>query len=363
MSIPSFDDLMNSSVNSKVGSDGQAVAAKVMKSDYRKMVALGNVTSYSVQQTFHACPRKFQIAKLRADLQPEQERMNNVTFAFGHAVGAGVATFDATQSMDQAIWSAFLAWDMDLLDVETKRDKETGKHFAGALWALFSWREFSNRETDLADYESVNIEATIAVDFEDGHFYVGHIDQLLRNKETGTYRVKENKTTALVNIDPAMYSNSDQGLSYAVVVDMLGGNEYEVMYTVYSANTQEWQQFSFVKSASKKAEWLQDQLLMHQTVDAYAELNFFPKRGNACMGYMRRCSEYETCDLSQVRTYGKRFDELKKATSLDDIRAIEHVDYATTLTEIAHRQRKQIQEKSQTSSPTRVEITQTFEEM
>ena len=353
----SFDDLMNSDVSSKTANGGQVVAAKVMKADYQKMVALGNVTSYSVQQTFHACPRKFQITKLRADLQPDRERMNNVTFAFGHAVGAGVATYDATQSMDQAIWSAFLAWDMDLLDVEIKHNKETGKHFAGALWALFSWREFSNRETDLIDYESVNIEATIAVDFEDGHFYVGHIDQLLRNKHTGSYRVKENKTTALVNIDPAMYSNSDQALSYAVVVDMLGGNEYEVMYTVYSANTQEWQQFSFVKSASKKAEWLQDQLLLHQTIDAYQELNFFPKRGTACMGYMRRCAEYETCDLSQVKTFGKTFGDLRKATSLDDIRAIEHVDYATTLSEIVARQREQ----AGLSTPR--ESTQTFEEM
>jgi hypothetical protein len=271
------------------------------------------------------------------------ERVSSPTFAFGHAVGAGVATYDKTLDLRQAIWAAFLAWDIDLLVEELKGTRKTGKSFYEAIWALYAWREFHKEQTTLSEYEVINIEANITVDFEDGHFYVGHIDELLRHKETGQFLVKENKTTGLTNVDPALYSNSDQALSYAIPVDMLGGTEYGVLYTVYSSGKQEWQQFTFIKSANKKAEWIQDQLLQHQQLEAWEELNFFPKRGSACMNFMRRCEYYETCDLSSTTVFGKRFDELETGC-INKIRAIEPVDYFTTLTEIVNRQKEKLNE-------------------
>jgi hypothetical protein len=321
---------------------GFGAAAKVLKTNYDTLTSHRNLTTYSTSDIFHSCPRKFAIKKMQA-ATGTTERINSPTFAFGHAVGAGVAVYDETQNLRSAIWEAFRAWDLDLLESERKQGKRNGKSFWEAVWALYEYEQFYN-EYGFADWESVKIEATVAIDFEDGHFYSGHIDEVLRHRETGRYRVKENKTTGFSNIDPALYSNSDQALSYAIVVDMLGGTEYDVLYTVYSATEQRWTSFEFVKQAYKKAEWIQDQLLMHQQIDGYQEVKFFPKRGRSCFNFMRRCEYYENCDLSFKHVFGMEYSELPAIRSLADIEAIEHIDFATTLTEIVSRQKEKLNE-------------------
>ena len=334
-----FDLIMDTSVTDN--SPGVA-AIKPFSETYQELQSYGNLSSYSMDSVFNACPRKFAIKKMQGAARTTS-RMNSPTFAFGHSVGAGVATYDKTQDLRAAIWDAFLAWDIDLLEVETnKSGKPTGKSFHEAVWALYNYQTFHATETNLSEYDTVKVEATLAVDFEDGHYYVGHIDELLVNRNTGEYLVKENKTTGLVSIDPCMYSNSDQALSYAVVVDMLGASSYGVLYTIYSSARQEWVQFSFIKAANAKAEWLQDQLLVHQQRDDYSNLDFFPKRGASCFSYMRRCEFYGSCELSLQTVYGKDFKELPKITCIADLEDIETIDYATTLTDITNRQRQKL---------------------
>jgi len=328
-----FDDVLNTSLDS---------ASKVLRPNYAKLTAHKNLTSYSTQDLFHSCPRKFAIKKLQSD-SGNHKSENSVTFSFGHAVGAGVALYDATQDLRAAIWEAFRAWDMDLLDTEYKPGKKRGKSFWEAIWALYKYAEFY-QEIGLDQYESVKIEANVAIDFEDGHYYSGHIDEILRHRVSGQYLVKENKTTGITSIDPAMYANSDQALSYAVVVDMLGGTNYEVLYTVYSSSGQEWSHYHFVKQGHKKGEWIQDQLLLHQQIESYQELNFFPKRGRSCMNFMRRCEYFETCDLGTDTVFNKKFSELPAIKSFADIQSIESLDFAITLTDIINRQKEKLNE-------------------
>jgi hypothetical protein len=143
-----------------------------------------------------------------------------------------------------------------------------------------------------------------------------------------------------------VYSNSDQALSYSVVVDANGGgSEYAVLYTIYSATEQRWTYFEFIKQTYKKADWLQDQLLINQTVDNYAELCFFPKRGHSCFAFMKPCEYYETCDISFASAFGMEYQELPKIKSIDDIAAIEKVDYRAKLSDIVARQQAVIEEK------------------
>lgn len=312
---------------------------------YAHMQSHGNVRSYSTTNTFHACPREFALGKLR-NATGNSNRETNVTFAFGHSVGAGVATYDETQDLDKAIWSAFLSWDVELLAEEVKtrggREYKTGKSFAEAIWALEHYAQFHQTETDLPDYEVVKNEATIAIDFEDGHFYTGHIDTLMRNRYTGKYRVKENKTTSFAAVDPALYGNSDQALSYSVVIDMLGGSDYSVLYTIYSTSEKRWIQFEFVKNALHKSEWLQDQLLINQNIDSYKQLNFFPKRGANCIRFMRRCKEYETCGLDFASQFGINYSELPAAQNLEALDSIEKIDYSYKLSDIINTQKSSL---------------------
>lgn len=320
---------------------GTKVVNLVKKDNYSRLVAHRNLTTYSTNDVLHACPRKWALKKMQAEAGTA-ERINSPTFAFGHAVGAGVAVYDQSQDIREAIWAAFLAWDIDLLEEEFKNDRRTGKSFYEAVWALYTYRTFHEEETNLRDYEVCNIEATIAVDFEDGYFYSGHIDELLRHRDTGRFLVKENKTTGFKNIDPALYGNSDQALSYSVVIDMLGGTEYEVLYTIYSASDQRWVQMPFPKTVSMRAEWLQDQLLMHQQIDSYMETGLFPKRGRSCFQFMRRCELYQTCDLQISTVFGKEFRDLPTIQSFEQLGELEHVDFRTTLTEIIERQRRKL---------------------
>lgn len=315
---------------------------KIQRNNYHELIKHGNLRTYSTSEHFHSCPRYYERMKLDANAGAT-ERVNSTTFAFGHAVGAGVAEYDRTQSRSDAIWAAFLAWDIDLLAENRKVAGKGGESFYEAVWALYAYEHWYE-QSFLPAYEQVEIEATIAVDFEDGHFYSGHIDELFRRRDNGMYVVKENKTDGSHSIDPAKYSNSDQALSYAVVIDMLGATDYAVLYTVYSKAEQEWKDFEFVKHGNTKAEWIQDQLLINQQLDHYTELNFFPKRGANCIKYGRRCPYYERCDLNTQQVYGHTYAELPRITSVADIDAIEHVNYSTTLSALVQRQKDKLHE-------------------
>ncbi len=335
-----FDD-MQALLSASLDTVGTSVV-KVQRSNYHELVKHGNLRTYSTSEHFHSCPRYYERMKLDAN-NGQTERINSTTFAFGHAVGAGVAEYDRTQNLEAAIWAAFLAWDVDLLAETRKVGGKGGESFFEAVWALYAYEHWYE-QSFLTSYEQVAIEATVAVDFEDGHFYSGHVDELFRNRMTGMYVVKENKTDGSASIDPAKYSNSDQALSYAIVIDMLGASDYAVLYTVYSKPDQEWRDYEFVKHGNAKAEWVQDQLLINQQIDHYRELNFFPKRGANCIKYGRRCQYYERCDLNTQQVYGETYADLPRIKSIADLDAIEHVDYATTLSAIVARQSEKLHE-------------------
>jgi hypothetical protein len=337
MDIPneSNDSILNELLGSAI-STGSSTANLVRKDDYSRLVAFRNVTSFSMEATLHACPRKFQLLKLGADCNDAVEREGNPDFAFGHAVGAGVATFDRTHDLNSAIWSAFLAWNLDLFASKERKDNrpDPKKSFHHAVWALYLYKEFYFSESDLAEYEVVREEATIAVDFENGYFYVGHIDELLKHRDTGYFKVKENKTTVYGTVDPALYSNSDQGLSYSLVIDSVGASEYSVVYCIYSATEQRWMTMEFTKTALQKVEWLQDHAMIYSTIDMYSDADFFPKRGANCISFGRRCEYYETCDFDTKQVFGKRFGELESAESFASLEAIKPFDFKFKWSEI-----------------------------
>jgi hypothetical protein len=331
-------DLLASEVSST------KVAESVRKDDYSRLVAFGNVTSFSMEQVLHACARKFQLLKLQADAIEDVERESNTTFAFGHSVGAGVAQFDATENLKSAIFAAFLAWDIDLFEEQERKPNRPNpnKSFHHAVWALYVYEQFVKDETDFSDYQVVKQEATIAVDFENGYYYVGHIDELLQHKSTGHYKVKENKTTVYATVDPALYSNSDQALSYALVIDSVGASEYDVVYCIYSTTEQRWLLMEFTKSALQKAEWLQDHTMLHSTIGMYSDANFFPKRGRSCIEFGRRCEHYETCDFNSDQVYGMRYSDLPIVESFADLEAIKPFDFKFSWSDLVNAQKEKL---------------------
>ena len=359
----SIDSLLSSTLGAQPESNydsGISAATGVIKTDYAKLYAFRNVISYSMEGVLDACPREFQIAKLESNSSEGRPRTNNVTFAFGHAVGAGVAVYDKTQDLKQAIFAAFLAWDIDLLaeDRGKSAQYDPKKSFAFAIYALQKYATWYE-EYGLGAYEVVDLEATVVVDLQTGdaesgqptQFHTGHADELLRHKVSRKLRVKENKTTAMRSVDPAMYANSNQTIGYSIIVSQFGDTDYEVLYTVYSSTEQRWLEFEFHKSALTQVEWLKAETLQADQIQVYAESDFFPKRGSSCIRYGRQCQHFGTCDMNLAKQFGERFADLPVAT-LDALNQIEPFKYHTTKAEVVQSLRRQLagQQKATTGA-------------
>lgn len=287
------------------GNNIAALAGETTDKEYATLHRHKNVLSYSILQGLHSCSRRFLLEKLQANSRADAgiDRTPNIDFVYGHAVGAGAQAFLATNNLESALYATFISWygDWELghEDYNAKKKKsleasilatETFAHWFPAVadeWELFR----------LPDGRPA-IEISFAIQLQ-GAWYFGHIDAILRNTRTLRIAVGEFKTSGYSSIDDALYRNSGQALGYAIVLDALVGGiaDYDVMYFVYSASAQEWNFLPFHKTAALKMEWIQDRLIDSGHVQQYFKLQHFPKNGQNCLQFNRRCQFYGECDL------------------------------------------------------------------
>lgn len=314
-----------------------SIATLTAEKDYDALQAFPNTTSYSALQALHACPRKFQLNKARAARRTSEPL--NLDFAFGHAVGAGIQawqvarmTLPPEEAMDVALLNAMLAWKAPFDGANEKKRKSLWE----ACHAVMLYPEFY--ELTQGDWEvfvlpsgKPAVELSISVDFENGYKHYMHIDVILKNALNGKLAVQENKTHGFKTVEPSIYANSSQAISYAVVVDQLSDlTSFEVFYNCYSSVGREWELLPFSKSTAQKAEWIKDLQLDHASIATYRAMNFYPKRGESCFDFMRRCPYYGECNLTSM---------LPTVADLPAGEEAEAVDFAFTLTEIVATQR------------------------
>ena len=94
--------------------------------------------SHSSRTTLHKCPRKYQLNRLSSRelaLEDSAQIGQDVTFAYGHAVGVGIQSVLEGKTEDQILLDVFLAWDTDLLSFNTKQNKSFWK-------AIFATQRF-----------------------------------------------------------------------------------------------------------------------------------------------------------------------------------------------------------------------------
>lgn len=325
--------------------EAKRISANTSDKGYRALVAHGNVTSYSKLEILHECPRKYELDQFSAAVDvAELDREFNADFAFGHAVGAGIQTFAVTNDLNASLLAAWMAWkgdwDAEKLD---KQGRPTGKSLTWACYAVEKFASFWN--STLSGYDVFRLpngkpatEVSFAVDFENGNFHFGHIDNILIHRETKRLAVWEGKTTGFASVDEAMYANSDQALGYSVVLDAIAkqvgadATDYEVYYIVYSSSEREFQLLPFTKSRTQRAEWIQSILLDHATIDAYKR-SIFPKRGSACFNskWRRKCGYYGTCTMSTSSLYPRATIPILAADTLANV---ESVDFVFTLSDL-----------------------------
>ncbi len=302
---------------------------ETVNKEYQRLQSYVNVTSYSMLNELHRCARKYQLIKARA--AGGGSGGNNVDFAFGHAVGSGIQAWLIDGDMDAAIFNGMMAWKLPY----SADNPKTKKSIWEATLAVQKYAEFHNEALDewqvwVTPDGKPAIELSICVDFENGYKHYVHIDVILENKRTGQLAVQENKTTSFRAADEALYANSNQALGYAAVVDMLSENtSFEVFYCVYSSTQREWQLFPFTKFTSLKAEWIAAVRLDHAMISTYSKLSFFPKNGDSCFAFNRRCEFFGTCNLTS---------NLPAMKVLEADEHAERVDYTFKVSDLIARQ-------------------------
>lgn len=297
--------------------------------NYQVLQSFWNTTSYSILNELHACARKYQLIKARA--ASGGGGANNVDFAYGHAVGSGTQAWLASGDLDAAIFNAIMAWRIPFgAEIPKKKKSLPDAIVAVQKYVLFHQETLDDWRVWTLPGGKPAIELSISIDFENGFKHYIHIDVILENKYTGQLAVQENKTSGFKSVEEAIYANSSQALSYAVVVDMLREDtSYEVFYCVYSSTDREWNLLPFTKHTSLKAEWITDVRLDHATLSTYRDLNFYPKRGESCYNFMRRCEFFGTCNLTS---------NLTEPACLPADSEAERVDYSFKISEIIARQ-------------------------
>lgn len=269
---------------------------KTSQKKYDALLRYKNVTSYSQRQLLHACPRKYQLAMYRAQ-QAAETLTINLDFAFGHAVGAGAQNYLLTGDVTAAQFNSTLAWSAGLEDRKDRSKK--------SLWeAMIAVEKFAEWDA-LQDWELYKlklgkpaIELAFSLHARNNFKDYGHIDVVLQNKSTKQLAVLELKTTER-EPEEAMYANSSQALGYSLMLKAMEPQltYYSVLYAVYSSALREWFLLPFDKSILTQAEWIKDLLLDHSALQTYEQIKFYPKRGESCFDFRRRCEFFGECNL------------------------------------------------------------------
>jgi hypothetical protein len=277
---------------------------------YRELVRGINILSYSTFELYHTCERKFAISKLRAGNRTEAELAifqedTNLHLTFGKCFETGIQSVLLGKSWAHIFLDMLMAWDMFLFEEDQKGYK--GKTFTECVIGVELFFK-TTRHVLLSEWEVAifngkpAVELAMSLDFENGYYFLGHADVVLRNKYSGELMVLEIKTTADNNIQEAKYGNSAQASGYSIMVDSIADDleltsAYNVLYLVYHTAQHKFFTYSLNKSREGRAEWVNTLLLDMQRVHTNRQLQFFPKRGQSCMHFGRVCQYYETCSM------------------------------------------------------------------
>ena len=105
-----------------------------------------------------------------------------------------------------------------------------------------------------------------------------------------------------------MYANSDQALSYSIVLDRMVGTAqaaYEVIYLVYSSSRKEFVLKKFTKTAKQRVDWINNLIRDTEIIEYYAasgeehNLNY-PTNGDSCYKYFKPCEYFGICNMSNA---------------------------------------------------------------
>jgi hypothetical protein len=245
------------------------------------------------------CDREFQIERL---LTGQRTRVDSPFFSRGHSFGKGVQIYLLTGDMDLALYHAWLDYYPDLEDPPKVTLIRT-------LHALLCAQQSLDELRD--KYEVVSFKAKPAIELgvrfiiDETYYYVGFIDLVLRNRETGLYCILEVKYTgSWLDVD-GMFMNSGQGISYSICLDQIVGqklNDYAVLYFICQDSKPKPQEIQFHikeynKTLKQRLTWFVTLGMDVERIKNMSELNILPLRSKSCLRFNKLCPYFGTCQL------------------------------------------------------------------
>ncbi len=269
--------------------------------------------SHSSRAMLHSCERKYYLARYKLldsiSIQEADSNKNNTHLDFGTAIGAGIQALLVTEGdLTKALWIALREFNF-AAETDTKNVLSL-IHAIQAFhvqWDYDDW-EVAYYTKDGKSIPAAELSFKILLDSDSGDYTCGYMDIVLRSKRTGLYTVVEVKTTGtrLQHIEP-LYSNSDQGVGYSVVLDSIQveSSTFHVLYLVcqFPGNNIlcKWHFLPFLKTKKDRLEFLLTQQMDYQYLKNLEEIDYWPMRGNACMSFNRPCFLYGICNLETIQ--------------------------------------------------------------
>lgn len=264
-------------------------------------------TSYSARHTYRTCPRKYQISRYPVYIADSRE--STIDTAFGHFVGTAVQQLIMGKSLQQSLFVAFCAWDMDLWEEKAYSKKSL-------IYAIHAVEKFYTEglpeigaewEIYITPDGRPAAELGFGIDSEFGYMEIGFIDLAVKHRTTGTLAVIEIKTSGDRVPHEASWGESDQALGYSAVLDVLAHYEdlpsaIPVYYLVYYSTLSLWRVYPFEKSLERRLEFAQGLLQFWKTLELNESFSpVYPRSGN-CISYSKPCEFYGSCgsDISTL---------------------------------------------------------------
>lgn len=296
--------------------------------------------SHSSMELLRACPRKFEIYKM---LQSQKDSADDIHSICGKSFGIGMQEWLKTGKVEAGIWEAYKIWNQGLgLEMEDKK-KSFWKVINHIQKLPYTWKE----RQELNGWELVyfqhptrgripTCELSFQIILSENFVWRGFIDAVLQHPLSGEYAVLENKTTGWNTLHPAQWQNSNQGASYAAVLDkILGIRTYNVKYFIAQFPSLHQEVYNFPKSEASRLEWIADMSLECQRIETYRAARHFPKHGQNCFNYNRPCGYFGVCELPK-HVIGKY--DIAKADYVEPAEDKFQYDYTFTIEELLERE-------------------------
>ncbi len=265
--------------------------------------------SYSSFNLLHSCERKFNLLKNQDMSEYELEfddRTNNVHLDFGSALGIGVQNLILGKGLEAAILASLSCYNF-----AAETPAKNSLSIVSSLQAFEE--EWPADDWEIMYYKgrpAAELSFKLVLDQATQDYYCGYIDVVIRHRIEKTAVIVEVKTTGskVEDLRP-MFQNSAQGIGYSIILDAIEQESgldasWTVLYAVVQFKAQnivpKINLLPFQKQAKHRLEWLLDTRIDYERLLSCEELNYWPKRGTACFGFMRACPLFGICDLEDI---------------------------------------------------------------